>query len=1056
MLRNLMAFCLARRPLVLVTLTAFIGLGYAAFTTLNIEAYPDPAPPILELIAQWPGQSPEEVERYVTIPIEIAVANTPGLKYVRSNTVYALGFIRLQFEYGRDYYFVRQQTINRLKDVTLPNGVQPVISPAGGISEILRYQLKGPPGMDLIELKTLQDWVVERKLRTVPGVADVTVLGGKTKEFQAEVDLNRMMAYGITLPQIITAISASNTNVGGRTIAMGEQSVNVRGLGVVSSLEDIGNIVLTQQGGVPVLLSDVARVQIGFTPRLGIAGRDDVTDIIFGVVLMQKLERTMEVVTRARTAIARMNSDGSLPHGVTVEPFYDRGDLVAITVHTVLHNLVFGIALIFLIQWVFLGDLRCALIVAATIPVALFLAVIITVLRGESANLLSVGAIDLGIIVDSTVIMMENIYRQLAHHPPHVSAGREMRSGRKLARILHAASEVDKPIFFSVVITIAAFLPLFTMQGVEGQIFSPMARTYAYALIGAVIATFTVTPVLSSILLPAHVNEIETVLVRLLRGAYQRILVAAVRRYRLAALAGLAFLAVCGLLGLRLGTEFLPKLEEGNLWIRALLPPTITLEAGMESVARMRSVIASYAPVQTVVSEQGRGEDATDPDGSFVAEFFVPLKPAEQWPSGLTKENLVKDMSDRLEREFLGVDFNFSQYIQDNMEEAISGVKGENSVKIFGRDLVELERLSKAVKAEIGNVAGVAEPGAFSLLGQPNLVIRIDRAKAARYGFSVGDINSVVQAAIGGQEVSRVYEGEMNFALTVRLAPEYRGNVDAIRSIPVALPNNDPKGPTAYIALGDLGEVKLESGASYIYRENNQRFVPLKYSVRGRDLGSTVAEAQQRIGQKVPLPEGYSMEWTGEFGALQDARKRLALIVPLSLLLILMLLYSLFNSVRDSLLALSGIPFAVAGGILGLYVAGLHFSISAAIGFVSLFGVSTMDGVLLVSYIRRNIEEGIGSDEAVINAGETRMRQVFMTGLSACIGLVPAAVSTGIGSQVQQPLACVIVGGMLLSPMCSLIMIPTLARMFMPYIPGTHAGHETAASPQPTETAEVR
>jgi heavy metal efflux system protein len=1056
MLRNLMAFCLARRPLVLVTLTAFIGLGYAAFTTLNIEAYPDPAPPILELIAQWPGQSPEEVERYVTIPIEIAVANTPGLKYVRSNTVYALGFIRLQFEYGRDYYFVRQQTINRLKDVTLPNGVQPVISPAGGISEILRYQLKGPPGMDLIELKTLQDWVVERKLRTVPGVADVTVLGGKTKEFQAEVDLNRMMAHGITLPQIIAAISASNTNVGGRTIAMGEQSVNVRGLGVVSSLEDIGNIVLTQQGGVPVLLSDVARVQIGFTPRLGIAGRDDVTDIVFGVVLMQKLERTMEVVTRARTAIARMNSDGSLPHGVTVEPFYDRGDLVAITVHTVLHNLVFGIALIFLIQWVFLGDLRCALIVAATIPVALFLAVIITVLRGESANLLSVGAIDLGIIVDSTVIMMENIYRQLAHHPPHVSAGREMRSGRKLARILHAASEVDKPIFFSVVITIAAFLPLFTMQGVEGQIFSPMARTYAYALIGAVIATFTVTPVLSSILLPAHVNEIETVLVRLLRGAYQRILVAAVRRYRLAALAGLAFLAVCGLLGLRLGTEFLPKLEEGNLWIRALLPPTITLEAGMESVARMRSVIASYAPVQTVVSEQGRGEDATDPDGSFVAEFFVPLKPAEQWPSGLTKENLVKDMSGRLEREFLGVDFNFSQYIQDNMEEAISGVKGENSVKIFGRDLVELERLSKAVKAEIGDVAGVAEPGAFSLLGQPNLVIRIDRAKAARYGFSVGDINSVVQAAIGGQEVSRVYEGEMNFALTVRLAPEYRGNVDAIRSIPVALPNNDPKAPTAYIALGDLGEVKLESGASYIYRENNQRFVPLKYSVRGRDLGSTVAEAQQRIGQKVPLPEGYSMEWTGEFGALQDARKRLALIVPLSLLLILMLLYSLFNSVRDSLLALSGIPFAVAGGILGLYVAGLHFSISAAIGFVSLFGVSTMDGVLLVSYIRRNIEEGIGSDEAVINAGETRMRQVFMTGLSACIGLVPAAVSTGIGSQVQQPLACVIVGGMLLSPMCSLIMIPTLARMFMPYIPGTHEGHETAASPQPTETAEVR
>jgi cobalt-zinc-cadmium resistance protein CzcA len=1055
MLRNLIAFCLARRPLVLVALTAFLGLGYAAFTTLNIEAYPDPAPPILELIAQWPGQSPEEVERYVTIPIEIAVANTPGLKYIRSNTVYALGFIRLQFEYGRDYYFVRQQTINRLKDVALPNGVQPVISPAGGISEIMRYQLKGPPGMDLIELKTLQDWVVERKLRTVPGVADVTVLGGKTKEFQAEIDLNRMMAYGITLPQIITAISASNANVGGRTIAMGEQSVNVRGLGVVSSLDDIGNIVLTQQGGVPVLLSDVANVQVGFTPRLGIASRDDVTDIIFGVVLMQKLERTMEVVTRVREAIARINRDGSLPAGVKIEPFYDRGDLVAITVNTVLHNLLFGIALIFLIQWVFLGDLRCALIVAATIPVALFLAVIITVLRGESANLLSVGAIDLGIIVDATVIMMENIYRHLAHHPSHAPVRRPGGTGRKLARILHAASEVDKAIFFSVVITIAAFLPLFTMQGVEGQIFGPMARTYAYALAGAVIATFTVTPVLSSILLPEHVNEIETLLVRGLRRVYEPILAVAVRRYRLTAIAGLLFVEVCGALGLWLGSEFLPKLEEGNLWIRALLPPTITLEAGMDSVARMRRVIASYAPVQTVVSEQGRGEDATDPDGSFVAEFFVPLKPKAQWPGGLTKEKLVRDMSAQLEREFLGVDFNFSQYIQDNMEEAISGVKGENSVKIFGRDLAELERLSKAVKTEIGNVPGVAEPGAFSLLGQPNLVIRVDRAKAARYGFSVSDINSVVQAAIGGQEVTRVYEGEMNFALTVRLAPEYRGNVDAIRSIPVALPNNDARAPTAYIALGDLGEVKLESGASYIYRENNERFVPLKYSVRGRDLGSTVAEAQQRIAQKVPLPEGYRMEWTGEFGALQDARKRLAVIVPLSLLLILVLLYSLFNSVRDSLIALAGIPFAVAGGILGLYVAGLHFSISAAIGFISLFGVSTMDGVLLVSYIRRNIEEGIGSDEAVINAGQTRMRQVFMTGLSACIGLVPAAISTGIGSQVQQPLACVIVGGMLLSPICSLIMIPALARMFMPYIPGTHEGHETPATPEQPVPAEV-
>jgi heavy metal efflux system protein len=1047
MLRNLIAFCLSRRPLVLISFAAFLGLGYAAFTALNIEAYPDPAPPIIEIIAQYPGQSPEEMERYVTIPIEIAIASTPGLKYLRSNTVYALSFIRLQFEYGRDYYFVRQQTINRLQDAVLPPNVQPVISPAGGISEIFRYQLKGPPEIDVMQLKTLQDWVVERRLRIVPGVADVLVLGGKTKEYQAEIDLNRMIAHGLTLPQIISAMSAGNSNVGGRTIAVGEQSVTVRGIGVVSTLPDIGHIVLTQQGGVPVLLSDVAKVGVGFTPRLGIAGRDDVTDIVTGIVLMQKFERTSEVVARVRAAIDRLNTDGSLPPGVRVEAFYDRGDLVAVTIRTVLNNMAFGVVLIFLIQWVFLGNLRSALIVSATIPVALSLAVIITVLRGESANLLSVGAIDLGIIVDATVIMVENIFRHLAHDVSAETANAGARLNDKLRRILNAAVEVDRPIFFSVVITIAAFLPLFTMQGVEGQIFGPMSRTYAYALIGAVIATFTVTPVMASILLPERVQEVETILVQALRRVYTFVLPLAVRRYRIAATVAFAFLAVCGVLGVRMGTEFLPKLEEGNLWVRALLPPTITLDAGMATVARMRDVIKSYSPVRTVVSEQGRGEDGTDPDGSFVAEFFVPLKPREEWPRGMTKLELVRQMSEHLRREFVGVDFNFSQYIQDNIEEAVSGVKGENSVKIFGRDLAELERLSKSLKAEIATVRGVTNPGGFNLLGQPNLVIKINREKAARYGFSVGDINAVVQAAIGGQEVTRVYEGEMNFALTVRFAPEYRRNIDTIRSIPVALPNNDPKAPTAYIALGALGEVKLETGAAYIYRENSQRFVPLKYSVRGRDLGSTVADAQRVIAEKVPLPPSYRMEWTGEFGAMVDAQKRLAVIVPLSLILIMMLLYSLFNSMSHSLLALSGIPFAVAGGILGLYVAGLNFSISAAIGFISLFGVSSMDGILLVSYIRKNLEEGLPRDEAIVLAGETRMRQIFMTGLSACIGLVPAAISTGIGAQVQQPLACVVVGGMLLSPICSLLVIPVLARIVMPASAGNAVALPTAAEP---------
>ena len=1041
-----MSFCLSRRPLAIVGFICFVAVGYAAFTTLNVEAYPDPAPPIIEIIAQYPGQSPEEVERYVTIPLEIAVASTPGLTYIRSNTVFALGFIRLQFEYGRDYNFVRQQVTNRLKDATLPATVTPVISPAGGISEILRYQLKGPPGMDLIQLKTIQDWVVERKLRIVPGVADISPLGGKTKEYQVEIDLDRMRAYGLTLPQVINAISTSNANVGGRTIAIGEQSVNVRGVGVLGSISDINNIVVSQQGGLPVVLSDIARNQIGYTPRLGIAARDNQDDILFGIVLMQKLERTMDVVTRVRAAIERINNDGSLPPGVRIEPYYDRGDLVAITVRTVMHNMLFGIALIFLIQWIFLGNLRCALIVSATIPVALFLAVIITVLRGDSANLLSVGAIDLGIIVDGTVIMVENIFRHLAHHAARHPT--DVSRGDRLHRILAAAVEVDKPIFFSVVITIAAFLPLFTMQGVEGQIFGPMSRTYAYALLGAVIATFTVTPVMASLLLPDRVTEVETFLVRHIRSVYERVLVLAVKNARIAATIALAFLILCGGLGMRLGTEFLPKLEEGNLWIRALLPPTITLDAGRDTVNKIRAVIASYPPVRTVVSEQGRGEDATDPDGSFVAEFFVPLKPFDEWPAGLTKPKLVKELSARLESEFIGVDFNFSQYIQDNIEEAVSGVKGENSVKIFGRDLGELERLSKAVKEGLSKVPGVTDPGAFNLLGQPNLVIQVDRAKAARYGITVADMNTVVQAAIGGQEVTRIYEGEMNFALTVRLAPQYRDNVDAIRSVPVALPNSDPKSPTAYIALGDVAEVRLETGAAYIYRQNTERFVPIKYSVRGRDLGSTVADAQARIAKNVQLKEGYRLEWSGEFGALVEAKKRLAIIVPLSLLLIMMLLYSLFNSVRDSLLALAGIPFAVCGGILGLYVFGLNFSVSAAVGFISLFGVSAMDGILLVSYIRRRLDEGFGKDEAIIGSAQARMRQIFMTGFSACIGLVPAAFSTGIGSQVQQPLACVIVGGMLLSPICSLLVIPTLARLVMPTVRRTvPAGRDQAAEP---------
>ena len=1047
MLRPLLAFCLARRAMVAVAFVAFLGVGLVTFQQLNIEAYPDPAPPIVDIIAQNPGQSAEEMERYVTIPIEVALASTPGIKFIRSTSLYGLTQVRVQFNYGTDYYFDLQQVLNRLANATVPSGVQPVISPAGGISEILRYELIGPPGMSLTELKTIQDWVLQRRFKTIPGVADVSASGGLTKEYHVDIDLRQLVLHNLSLAQVVQAISNSNVNVGGRTLEIGEASANVRGLGLIRSIEDIRNIVVTQNDWIPVLLGDIAEVKIGHAPRLGINGRDRIDDVVSVIVLMQKKERTMDVVRRVHAVIAEINAGNILPPGVKIVPFYDRGMLVNVTVNTVLHNLLYGVVLIFLIQWIFLGDLRCAIIVAATIPFALLFATIILVLRGDSANLLSVGAIDLGIIVDATVILVENIFRKLAHRD--AAPARRVRGPRlntKLQRILSAAVEVDRGILFSVAITIAAFIPLFTMQGVEGQIFSPMAKTYGYALLGALIATFTISPVLSSFLLPEQVRETETRIVRGLRAAYNALLHVALTNRRTTAGLAFTFLVVTLFFGARLGTEFLPKLEEGNMWIRAILPPTISLEAGQETVNRIRTVLHSFPEVATVVSEQGRPDDGTDPDSPAVAEFFVPLKPFDEWTSGRNKAQLIRDMQKRLSEEFLGIEVNFSQYIEDNIEEAISGVKGENSIKLFGTDLNTIDSKLREVLTQIQAVRGIQDLAVYSTLGEHNLVIEIDRKRSARYGLAVGDVNAVVQAAIGGVTASQVYEGERQFSLVVRLMPKYRNSIDAIREIVVAAQSpqaasSGGQGPMAFLRLSDLASIRLVSGASYIYRENNRRYIPLKFSVRDRDLGSTVGEAQQKVDETVVLPTGYQIEWSGEFGQLQEAQRRLMIIVPASLLLILMLLYSLFNSIRHSLLALSGIPFAACGGIIGLYIAGLNFSISAAVGMISLFGVSVMDGILLLSYVNHLRDSGHARDAAIAAAGDARMRQIMMTALSACIGLLPAALSTGIGSQVQQPLATVIVGGMLLEPLFSLVLIPVLGSWFLP-------ADETPEAPQ--------
>jgi len=1037
MLTSLLEFCLSRRAMVLAVLVAFLAAGVVAFARLNIEAYPDPSPPMMEIITQSAGQSAEEIERYVTIPIEIAVAGMPGLQHVRSISLYGLSSVKVQFSYDTDYYFAYQQTLNRLNTLTLPNNAQPVISPESAVGEIYRYELVGGPGHDLRELKTLQDWVLSRRFKTVPGVIDVVGWGGLTKEFHVDVDLGKLQGFNVTLPQLLAAIASNNVNVGARTLDIGEQAASVRGLGLIRSVDDIAGIVLTQSGGTPVLVGDVAQVQVGFQPRLGIAGRDGVSDIVEGIVLMRRGEKTTEVLRRVEAEVARINAGGVLPAGVSLAPFYDRRELIDVTTHTVLHNVLFGVVLVFAIQWMFLGDLRSAVITSATIPFALLFSTMILVARGDSANLLSVGAIDFGIIVDSTVIMVENIFRHLREGGQMLTPAGEAMESRPTAltgtraTILKSALEVDRAIFFSTAITIAAFIPLFTMQGVEGRIFAPMAKTYGYALLGALIATFTISPVLASVLLPDTVRERETLLLRHLRRAYLALLHAAMR-WRWSTLGiGAAVLVIGALVLPRLGTEFLPRLEEGNLWIRATLPPTISLDAGERYVKRMRDIIRSVPEVITVVSQHGRPDDGTDPTGFYNVEFFAPLEPMQAWRRGLTKDRLVAALQARLEGEFVGVDFNFSQTIEDNVQEAVSGVKGENAVKLFGPDLRTLQKTGDALKGQLHSVPGVQDLAVYSELGQPNVLIEVDRARSARYGLAVGDVNAIVEAAIGGKSATEVFEGERHFALVVRLLPRYRRDVEAIKKVSVATPGTGPTGAPAYVPLGELAGVSVRSGASYIYRENNARYLPIKFSVRGRDLGSTVAEAQGKIGAAVRLPDGYRTEWSGEFGELQEAQRRLAIIVPISLLLIVVLLYSLFNSLRDSLLALTGIPFAAAGGVLALYLAGLHLSVSAAVGFISLFGVSVMDGILMLTYVNQLRRAGHGREEALLRAAEVRMRPRFMTALSAGIGLCPAALSTGIGSQVQRPLATVIVGGMVLVPLLISWMFPVLLGVLL-------------------------
>ena len=1072
MFKSLIAFCLSRRAIVVFGLLLFVVAGFAAFRKLNIDAYPNPTPVILEITAQAPGLSAEEMERYYTRPIEIGLYTTPGIDVIRSTSFYGLSFVRVTFKYGVDYHFAYGQAAIALQqNVSLPGGLIPSIQQNSTTGEIFRYQVVGPKHFGITNLRTVQQWIVTRRLLTIPGIVQINPWGGPTKEFEAEVDPHKLEAYNITVPQLLTALGNANINVGGREIRVGQQSINIRGVGLVDDggnddltqgykLDDIEHVVLTQVNGVPVLVKDVAKVTVGYRPRLGICGRDQDDDVVAAIVVMSRVEHAHDMIPKVEAEIARMNRDGSLPPGVKIVPFYDRSSLIAVTTHTVLHNLIFGCLLVFLIQWIFLGDLRSAIIVGLNIPFALFFAIIMLVIQGESANLLSIGAVDFGIIVDSAVILVENVFRSFQAQPDekqgllqrlaagfwgpdptriseHGSTARGWTD--RLRLILISAIQVNKAVLFSALITVAGFVPLFTMQGVEGQIFGPMARTYGYALAGALIATFTVTPVLASMLLPEHVTESETFIVRALHRLYNPALHFALTRRALTVGIGLCFLAAAAFLGLRLGSEFLPHLEEGNFWIRASMPMTLSLEDGEAAARKMRMILLKHPEVITVVSQHGRPDDGSDAAPFSNVELFAPLKPFDQWPNGLNKEKLTEQIQQEFKNELPGVVFNFSQYIQDNIEEGISGVKGANSVKIVGPNLESLTKLATQVRDQMSQVRGIADLGIFPVLGQPNLNIKVDRARAARYGLNSGDINSVIQAAMGGAVATSVLEGDRQFDLVVRYTPEYRDSIEKIRNIKVGYQTS--AGDNAYIPLSELATITLDTGAAWIYHESVQRFIPVKFSVRGRDLGSTVAEAQERIAKNIKLPSGYRMVWAGEFGDLQEAKRRLEIIVPVSLLLVLGLLYSMFNSLRDCLLTLAGIPFAVAGGVLALYLSGLNFSVSAAIGFVSLFGVSVMDGILMITYYNqeRQLRGGAPTD-AMFRAASTRMRPLLMTALSACIGLFPAAISTDIGSQVQRPLATVIVGGMLVGPVMLLLVVPALRMVFL--------GHENGSTPE--------
>jgi cobalt-zinc-cadmium resistance protein CzcA len=1025
MIHGIVDFALGNRILVIALALLLFIWGGISFHNLPVEAYPDVANNYVDIITQWPGISAEQIEQQVTIPIEIVMNGIPHLTALRSFSLFGLSDVKLTFDDESENDWNREKALERLSQVTLPTGVQPQMgtdwSPVGQIYFFTLHSSN--PKYDVMELKTLEDWVVEKQLKSVSNVVDVASFGGPTREYQVRLDPNKLIAYGLSIGQVEQQLTNNNANAGGSFINAGLQQVNVREVGLVRNVGDIENTVLFTKTGTPLRVRDIAEVQQGPKIRLGQFARArhlsngkiiDNDDVVSGIVLMRKGADSDSTLVGIHKKVEELNN-GILPPGVKVVPFLDRSDLVHYTTHTVLHNLTEGIILVVIILFLFLGNVRGALIVALTIPFSLLFAATCLQLKGIPANLLSLGALDFGMVVDGAVVMVENIVR-------HLSRNDSNDNRTPMEKIKESAHEVQRPVFYAIGIIITAYLPIFTLQRVEGRLFKPMAWTVAFALLGALMFSMILAPVLSSIFFRKGAREWHNPIMSVLTAGYRRLLTRAIQwRWVTLGVALAGFAATVYLGGWVLGSEFLPHLDEGAIWVRGTLAPSTGQQQGIVVANQARIILCSFPEVPHCTSQVGRPDDGTDTTGFFNTEFFVDLKPKEEWRPVFhqNKEEVIAAMNRELSK-IPGAIWNFSQPIADNMEEAVSGVKGELAIKVFGDDLKMLEAKGDEIVGVMRTVPGIQDLGLFRVIGQPNLNVTVDRDKAARYQINVADVQDAIQTAVGGNALTQVLQGEQRYDLVVRYRPEFRDTEQAIGNIRLLSPTGER------VSLAQLANIQTADGASEIYRESNQRYVAIKYSVRGRDLGGAVEDAMKKVNEKVQLPAGYHIDWAGEYESQQRASRRLAIIIPLTLLLIFMILYSMFRSFKWSLLILVNVAMAPVGGLLALYLSGTNLSVSSGVGFLALFGVSVQVGVIMVEYINQLRVRGRSVLAAAQEGAILRLRPIMMTMLVAMLGLLPAATSHGIGSDSQRPFAIVIVGGLMAALLMSIFLLPTL------------------------------